>query len=520
MDGWSGGVCWLPDSSGFYVTVIDGAAVDFSQRVIFFRIADASSTEISVPWVDPGQYRMIQVSADGARLLAIEGMPATIPSAWAQLDDPASPQWRELVRNRDVMVGGFLIGDSVVAFTDVGAPRGRVVRIPLDLADASDPSQWIEIVPESDVVIRGIKPVGDLIYVHDFVDTYSQLRIIGIDGSDHGTVPLPGKGAIAESPFVYQGLSYRPHADTFFFSYSSLVQSWTSYQHTPGDAECVQLSEPDVVLPDAIVEDCWASSPDGTRIPYHLVRRADAPSTPLPALIYAYGGFNAPWVPAYPGGMAAFVHAGGVYVHAHLRGGCEYGRDWWEAGRMRHKQNCYADLYAVAEQLIAEGVTTAQQLGVTGGSNGGLMAGVAATQRPELWGAVIPRVPIFDLIGGLRDGYGRMAIGLEYADVDDPEEIVRLTTFSPYHLVTDRAYPPIWIDAGDTDPRCPPWHARKLAARMQAAQRGDAPILVRIWENVGHGWATDKDIALEQHAEWLAFAMKHTGLTPRQGATA
>jgi prolyl oligopeptidase len=275
----------------------------------------------------------------------------------------------------------------------------------------------------------------------------------------------------------------------------------------------VELKAPEVTV-DAVVDDVWATSADGTRIPYHVVRPADT-SRPLPALLYAYGGFNAPWVPQYPSGMAAFVAAGGVFVHAHIRGGAEFGKEWWAGGRLRNKQNCYADLYAVAEDLVVRGITANDRLAVTGGSNGGLMCGVAVTQRPELWRAVVPRVPLLDLIGGCRDPYGRYGIQADYADVDDAEEIRRLATFSPYQLVRDGTrYPAVFVDAGDTDPRCPPWHARKFVARLQAAQAGDDPILLHVWENVGHGWATEKSIALDQSTEWLAFVMKTLGLSP------
>jgi prolyl oligopeptidase len=232
-----------------------------------------------------------------------------------------------------------------------------------------------------------------------------------------------------------------------------------------------------------------------------------------PTLIYAYGGFNVPLMPQFPGPMATFVAAGGIFVHAHLRGGAEFGRDWWEGGRMSKKQNCYHDLYAVAEDLIAAKRCTPQSLAVTGTSNGGLMVGVAVTQRPDLWAAAVPRVPFLDLVGGCREPYGRMSVKMEFADIEVAEEVRRMAGFSPYHLVHKGVrYPAVYIDAGGTDPRCPPWHARKFAAGLQAATGGSAPILLHIWENTGHGWATDKKIALNENTEWLAFALRHVGL--------
>jgi prolyl oligopeptidase len=212
--------------------------------------------------------------------------------------------------------------------------------------------------------------------------------------------------------------------------------------------------------------------------------------------------------------MAAFVAAGGVFVHAHLRGGGEFGLEWWEGGRFLNKQNSYDDLYAIAEDLIAHKRCTPQTLAVTGGSNGGLMAGVALTQRPELWAVVVPRVPRLDLIGACRNSYGlRSTREDRTSHPEDPDEVRRLATFSPYYLVCDGVrYPAVFIDAGDTDPRCPPQDARKFAARLQKATAGSAPILVHVWENVGHGWATDKTTAVTECTEWLAFTLRHLGV--------
>jgi prolyl oligopeptidase len=505
MDGWSGGVSWLPDSRGFYVTAIDGAAIDLAQRVLHFDVATGTTTEIPVPLLDERDYRMIQPSLDGTRLLAYQSLTSPRPVAVAELTDPAAPRWRPFV-TCDAIVHGYLMGDTYVAITDLDAPRGRLVAIPID---QPDPTSWVTLYPESEAVLRTLTPVGDELYLTEFVDTYTRVRVVDLHGVVQQEVELPSKGTLAEAPFPYMNLVPRGDRDSFMFAFSSLTASWGVYQHRPGSDEVVELDAPAVRI-DAVVEDHCATSADGTAVPYHVVRPRSVTSGPT--LIYAYGGFNAPFLPQFPGPMAAFVAAGGIFVHAHLRGGAELGRDWWEGGRLKNKQNGYADLYAVAEELISHGITTPDTLAVTGGSNGGLMAGVAVTQRPDLWRAAVPRVPLLDIIGACRENYGRYAVGLDYADLDDPEDVRRLLTFSPYHLVSEQAYPAVFLDAGDTDPRCSPWHARKFGARMQAAQRGVAPVLVRVWENAGHGWATDKAVAVEQNAEWLAFVCRELGL--------
>jgi len=302
---------------------------------------------------------------------------------------------------------------------------------------------------------------------------------------------------------------------------SPLTASPGIFAHTPGEQRIATLRPPRVTLENAVVEDAWAVSSDGTRVPYHVVWHKDAKDedakagSPRPTLIYAYGGYNYPLAPHFPGPMAAMVGLGGNFVLAHVRGGGELGLDWWQGGQMRNKQNSYDDLYAVAEQLIARGDCTPALLALTGSSNGGLMAGVALTQRPDLWAVVVPRVPVLDLVGACREAYGRQAITEEMADVNDPAQVRRLVSFSPYHCVKDNVrYPAVFLEAGATDPRCPPWHARKFAARLQRATAGDAPILLHVWENAGHGWATDPKITLAQNTEWLSFVWGRLGIAP------
>jgi len=510
MDNWTGGATWLPDSSGFYFLAVNVS--EAIQAIHLHDMATRTQTVADIPFQRP-DYTMVSISTDGRHAVAHSGVMSPLPIAVRDLREAA---WRPFVTWVVGTVAGHLIGDRYVAVTDIGAPRGRVVAIPVDSQTPNDPATWEEIVPESEAVIRTLTPVADHLYLSEFVDTYARVRATDLSGRPAGEVPLPDRGAIAELPFPLMNLASKGHPEEFVFAFSSLTTSWGVYRHRPGEDSLETLMAPDLRLESAVVEDHWGTSADGTRIPYHLVRLPDAKTGA--ALIYAYGGFNAPWVPQFPlNGMATIIEAGGLFVHAHLRGGAEFGLEWWEGGRLQNKQNCYADLYAVAEDLIARGVTTRERLAVTGGSNGGLMSGVAITQRPNLWKAVVPRVPFLDVIGGMREPYGYVTNKLEFGDPEDPDEVRRMSEFSPYHLVKEgTAYPAVFIDAGDTDPRCPAWHARKFAARLQAANTADTPILVHIWENVGHGWATDKEIQITEHTEWLAFLMQQLGLEPQE----
>lgn len=512
MDASMGGVQWLPDSSGFFLCALQGAPREFSQQIYLHRRAPVPTTVATeIPWTTARDWRMVFVSRDGRYAVAVERLMNPIPVAIATLERD-SLQWRSFVTSIQGTLAGHVMGDQYIAVTDIGGARGRLIAIPLNAPDPNDPATWRELLPESAAVLRTVTPVGEALYLTEFVDTYARVRIVDTTGKELGQLPLPGRGAICEEPFPITNLVPKGHPERFIFGFSSFTTSPAIYSHAPGQPLLETLQESDALLENALVEDRWAISKDGTRVPYHIVRSERSSATePQGTLIYAYGGFNVPSVPRFPGPMAAFVVAGGVFVHAHLRGGAEFGRAWWEGGRMHNKQNCYEDLYAVAEDLIAARRCVPQSLALTGRSNGGLMAAVAATQRPDLWKVVVPRVPLTDLIGACREPYGRMAVTMEYANIEDPDEVRRLATFSPYQLVREGiSYPAIFIDAGNTDPRCPPWHARKFAARLQATTLGTAaPVLLHVWPNAGHGRATDQVIEVDEYSEWLAFTLRH-----------
>lgn len=517
MDNWTGGVHWLPDSTGFFFSAIAGAAIDFEQDVYLHRrVPHPTTIKLDIPWVSAKSYRMVVVSRDGRHALALERLFDPIPVAIARIDSDV-PKWRPFITQIVGAVAGHVVGDRYIAVTDVGAPRGRLVAVSLNTENPNDPNEWVELVKESEAVLRTVTPVDDVLYLTEFVDTYARVRIVDLAGKALGEVPLPGRGAIAsQTLFHLPNLMPKGDPQQFLFAFSSLTTSPAFYRHTPGQANIETLQEPQVKLEHAIVEDHWAVSRDGARVPYHVVRRADVSAKePQPTLIHAYGAFNAPFVPQFPGAVAAFIAAGGVLVHAHLRGGGELGLDWWQGGRLKNKQNSYDDLYAVAEALVASNRAAPRTLALVGSSAGGLMAGVAATQRPDLWAVIVSRVPCLDLIGGCRNPYDRMCTMQDRANVEDPDEVRRLVTFSPYHLIRQGvSYPAVFIEAGETDPRCPAWHARKFAARLQWATAGRGSILLHIWENVGHGLATDKATTLEQNTEWLAFTLRHLGLSP------
>ncbi|MCI0636719.1 MAG: prolyl oligopeptidase family serine peptidase, partial [Actinobacteria bacterium] len=251
----------------------------------------------------------------------------------------------------------------------------------------------------------------------------------------------------------------------------------------------------------------------GVRVSFFLVHRSDLDlSRPQPTLLYGYGGWNVSLVPAYLGTLAPFVEAGGVFVLASLRGDGVAGREWWEDGRRERKQNTFDDLYAVAEFLIDQGWTSSDRLALLGASNGGLLAGTALAQRPELFRAVASLVPLLDMMRYTRDPY-TAEFRSEYGDPAEPAEARILHAYSPYHNVRDGVrYPATLVVSTANDVRCPPWHGRTMVARLQEANPSGRPILLRVWDNAGH--LSPIAGSSQQIAEWLGFIMEQLELNP------
>jgi prolyl oligopeptidase len=238
------------------------------------------------------------------------------------------------------------------------------------------------------------------------------------------------------------------------------------------------------------------------------------PAAPRPAILYGYGGFGISLTPAYSATILAWAEAGGVYAIANLRGGSEEGELWHRAGMLDRRQNVFDDFHAAAEKLIADGWTTAGQLGVYGGSNGGLLVGAAITQRPDLYAAAVCSAPLLDMVRYERFGLGE-TWNTEYGTAADPQQLGWLLSYSPYHHVTDGVrYPSVLFTVFDNDTRVDPVHAWKMCAALQhatSARLSERPVLLRREADVGHSSrAVSRSVALS--ADILAFLAHHTGL--------
>jgi prolyl oligopeptidase len=260
---------------------------------------------------------------------------------------------------------------------------------------------------------------------------------------------------------------------------------------------------------DYMTEQVFVTSADGTRVPLFLSHRRDVPpSGEVPTLLYGYGGFQVSIGPIFKPEWLAWMERGGLLAVASLRGGGEYGRAWHDAGRLTNKQNVFDDFAACARWLAASGWTRPERIGISGRSNGGLLVGASITQHPELFGAAIAEVGVMDMLR-----FHRFTIGWgwtsDYGSADDPEQFRTLRAYSPLHNIRDGTdYPPTLVTTAYHDDRVVPAHSFKFAAALQAATAGEAPVLIRIDTDAGHGLGKPVSKLIDERADVLAFLQR------------
>ena len=366
-----------------------------------------------------------------------------------------------------------LVGDQLVLYVRTpweagGRTFGIGSVLSIALADFLRGERDFEVVvqPGERSTVLGIGATRDYLLVSILDNVRGQLwRYRRVNERWAGErVPAPDFGSV----FV---AATSPRTNRYFFGYNSFTQPPTLYlAQEDGTVRAVRSMPAMFDASGLTVEQLEAVSRDGTRVPYFLVRRQDLRlSGDNPTLLYGYGGFEASMTSGYSSITGkSWLERGGVYALANIRGGGEFGPQWHRAAQREHRQRAFDDFIAVAEDLIARGITTPRHLGIMGGSNGGLLVGVAMTQRPDLFGAVVVQVPLLDMrrYHTLLAGASWMA---EYGDPDDPEDWRFIGRYSPYqNVVPVLDYPRAFFYTTTRDDRVHPGHARKMAARMEA----------------------------------------------------
>lgn len=514
---------WMPDDSGFVYRNRRDADDPYSVQVMFHRMGTDPATDavlfrqftreedekLATTWGPNGH-----LSHDGRWLLLSYFVDTRSNDLWL-VDFDAYLATGALER-RVVSVGstgsavGTASGDTLYLHTNKGAPNGRVVAAPVGTPEEE---RWRDVVPErQDATVENVALAAGHLVVTYLQNASSRVEVFDLDGRSVGSVRLPGIGTA--------GVVTEPDATEAFLTFTSFNVPTSIYRFDVAepDAEPELWARPDAPVDPALVEveQVRYPSKDGTEISMFVVhRRGLVKDGRTPTLLTGYGGFSVSRTPEFSAPLFQWFEDGGVLALPNLRGGGEYGDAWHEAGMLGRKQNVFDDFFAAAEWLINNGYTNPDKLAVVGGSNGGLLTGAVVTQRPELVRAAVVAVPLLDMLRYQHFLMARYWVP-EYGTAEDASQFGWLAEYSPYHrVVSGTAYPAVLLTAGEHDSRVHASHARKMAAKLQAATASDPaekPVLLWVDRDGGHGQGKPLDLRLRDLVDQRIFLMWQLGM--------
>ncbi|MCL2744607.1 MAG: prolyl oligopeptidase family serine peptidase [Planctomycetaceae bacterium] len=407
-------------------------------------------------------------------------------------------------------------GDSFTIYllTDRDAPNRRLVRFS---PDKPAPEHWVDVISESDTLLASVSCIGGRFVATYLKDAAHEVYVYDKDGKRIREIELPTLGMT--------GFSGEKDSDVFFQSFTSYTYPTVIYRGNleTGDRKEFFPTGINFNKDDYTTERVWYTNSDGKKVPIFLTyKKGLKKNGSNPTLLYGYGGFNISVRPAFSAFRIPFLEQGGIYAHAVLRGGGEYGETWHKAGTKLQKQNVFDDFAAAAEFLIKEKYTSPEKLAIQGGSNGGLLVAATMLQRPDLFRAALPAVGVLDMLR-----YHKFTIGwawaTDYGTSEDSKEMFDyLYKYSPLHNVKAGVnYPAMLITTSDHDDRVVPAHSFKFTAEMQHKSGGLTPpgaitpahpVYIRIETKAGHGAGKPVSKQIDEAADVWTFIMNQLGM--------
>lgn len=500
------GFSWL--GNGFYYSRFPGMEAGttglFKDSSIFFHQIGTDQDADPLIFANPDQPDLLYYASvtDDDRYLIISEFDGTSTQNGLlyRAIDNADGEFSRVVEI-GVAAHNFLAHDDgrFLVHTNLGAPNGKVVALAVD-----EPGRVVDVVPEGPRPIEIAGAVAGKLVLVMLEEASHQLHLYELGGTPAGEIELPDLATV-------EMITGRLSDPTVFIGFQSFLHPPSVVQWEAGTSSMFAESPAAVDADDFEVERHHAISSDGADVGMFVVRHKET-RLPAPTELYGYGGYNINITPAYSPSRLAWMEAGGVVAVANLRGGSENGEEWHQQGMLDRKQQTFDDFYACAEHLVDAGVSTAEKLGIRGGSNGGLLTAVAMLQRPELFGAVISHVPVTDMYRYQHFTAGRFWT-VEYGDAEkDPRAFEYLSAYSPLHNVeAGREYPPLLVLTAETDDRVVPMHSHKFIAELQHAAGGESenPLLERIETRAGHGLGKPTSKLIDEAAEVYGFMLHH-----------
>ncbi|MCM3711246.1 prolyl oligopeptidase family serine peptidase [Sporosarcina luteola] len=509
-------IAWNEEGTGFFYNRFpDPATVSAEEQSYYNKVywheAGTGQDDDVLIYEDPDnkEFSFNPMLSDDYRYLIL--------NVWKGTENKSRIYYKDLEKDEE-FVYLFDKGDGEYSFignegrtfyflTNVDAPYEKIISVDLD-----NPSKenWIDVIPETTDVLSFGKIINGRIVVGYLHNAHYELKVFDLEGKRGVDVKLPGFISLT-------GLAGKKEEPWMFIGYTSYLSpnAIASYSFEDGELTSIFQEENKFKSEGFETTQVFYPSKDGTMIPMFLTHKKGLVlNGENPVVLYGYGGFNVSLTPSFSPALRMCIEEGGVYAVANLRGGGEFGEEWYKSGTLERKQNVFDDFISAAEWLISKGYTKKEKLAIMGGSNGGLLVGASITQRPDLFGAAICQVPVIDMLRYHKFTVGRYWV-TDYGNAElNAEDFATMIKYSPLHNVKEGVeYPPTLITTADTDDRVVPAHAMKFAATLQAAYSGENPILLRVEKNAGHGLGKPTVKIIEEQTDVYSFLFKTLGVT-------
>ena len=500
---------WGADDSSLYYIEKDPETL-LGRRVRMHRLGTPLSSDALVYEENDDTFYMSISRTRSEKYLCIH-LESTVSSELrcTELADPAhffvlAPRQRDFLYEADHLAGRWVIR------TDWNAPNFRLMTVADDeLAGRDAWHEWI--AHDEDVFIGSVELFDSFVAVEERSEGLRRIRVM----------PQAGEAFLVSSDeSAYRmGLSINAEPDTTWlrYGYTSLATPYTTYELDIVSGERRLLKTEPVIGYDAnqyVTERVWAPARDGTKIPVSLVHRRDFNKDGRAALLqYAYGSYGNSIDPSFNVALPSLLDRGLVYAIAHVRGGQEMGRHWYEDGKLLNKINTFTDFIDVTDYLVAEGYAAPDRVAAAGASAGGLLIGAVANMAPEKYAVMNAGVPFVDIVTTMLDTSVPLTTNEydEWGNPQEPKSYEYMLSYSPYDQVQAQAYPALYVDTGLWDSQVQYWEPAKWVAKLRSVDTGPRPILLRTEMKAGHGGKSGRFERYHQTAEWYVFLLEQTG---------
>jgi oligopeptidase B len=508
----TGSVAWSADGNTLFYTVEDAAKRQY--RLYRHRRGEPSEGDTLV-YEERDELFRIGVGRSKSKAFLLLGASSLTTSEWRSLPaDQPEASWTVVApREHEHEYDVDHHGDVFYIRTNDRGRNFRLVKAPV-----ADPRRenWQEVVPHRpDVMLEGLELFKDYLVQGELSEGLPRFTVRDLRSGESHAVSFPEPAYAA-----FPGAMYEWDSDQLRYNYQSLVTPSSVFDYDMGKRESKLLKQTEVLggfeRARYQSERLWAPAPDGVKVPVSLVYRRGVPRDgSAPLLLTAYGSYGFPNPVTFSSNRLALLDRGVVFAIAHIRGGGEMGKPWHDQGRMRQKKNTFTDFVAAAEFLVAQKYASPQRIAITGGSAGGLLMGAVTNMRPDLFKAVVSKVPFVDVINTMLDASLPLTAGEweEWGDPRKPEDYAYMKTYCPYSNVAAKEYPALLVTTSFNDSQVMYWEPAKYVAKLRTLKKDGNPLLLKTNMAAGHGGASGRYDYLREVAFDYAFMLWQLGLS-------